>query len=257
MIISGVPCSRRELLKSAATLAACGIVGTNSAPAWGQQSSLQKEWWSIKRVSKALNQGDTTSAEITDFILDRIDTVDSKLHSYLTVMREEAKAMAASADKRIQQGQSRGLLDGVPIAVKDLFYTKDVKTTNATKVMSNFIPAFDATVVHKLKTAGAVLLGKLNQTEGAMVGYNPKLPYPRNPWDINVWPGVSSSGSGVAAAAGLAYATLGTDTGGSIRYPAAACGVVGLKPTWGPCQSIRTNSQNLVEGRLFADSWCV
>src|SRR5579859_6474600 len=121
----------------------------------------------------------------------------------------------------------------MPIAVKDLCYTRGVRTMAGTSIYANFIPDHDATVVAKLSQAGAVLLGKLNLTEGAMTGYNPARDIPVNPWREDVWAGASSSGSGVATAAGLCYGSIGTDTGGSIRLPSAANGIVGLKPTYG------------------------
>jgi amidase len=126
-----------------------------------------------------------------------------------------------------------GPLHGVPIAVKDLCFTKGVRTMGGARVLRDHVPDFNGTVVEKLESAGAVLLGKLNLTEGAMAGYNPDFQVPLNPWDTERWSGASSSGSGVATAAGLCFGSLGSDTGGSIRFPAAACGIVGIKPTWG------------------------
>jgi amidase len=121
----------------------------------------------------------------------------------------------------------------VPVAVKDLCQTKNIQTTCASRLLRNWRPDTNATVVERLEVAGAVLLGKLNLTEFAVAWYHPQMPTPLNPWDASLWPGASSSGSGVATAAGLCFASIGTDTGGSIRFPSAACGVVGLKPTWG------------------------
>ena len=166
-------------------------------------------------------------------MLDRIATVDRGLKSYATVMREEALAAARAAEQEIRAGRYRGPLHGVPVAVKDLCYTKGVRTMGGTTVRENFVPDVDATVVARLREAGAVLLGKLNLSEGAAAGYNPARDVPLNPWNPDRWPGMSSSGSGVATAAGLCYAAIGTDTGGSIRNPASANGVVGLKPTYG------------------------
>jgi amidase len=140
---------------------------------------------------------------------------------------------AKAAEAEIAKGRYRGPLHGVPVAVKDLCFTKGVRTMGGSAVMADHVPSFDATVVRRFDEAGAVLLGKLNLTEGAMGGYNPKLKVPENPWRESHWAGASSSGSGAATAAGLAYATLGSDTGGSIRHPSAVCGIVGLKPTWG------------------------
>lgn len=166
-------------------------------------------------------------------MLDRISTLDKKFSSYATVMADQAIAAATAAEQEINAGKYRGALHGVPIAVKDLCFTRGVRTMAGTRVLEDFIPGEDATVVTRLNAAGAILLGKLNLTEGAMVGYNPQRGIPRNPWDITRWPGASSSGSGVATAAGLCFAAIGTDTGGSIRFPSSACGVVGLKPTYG------------------------
>jgi amidase len=148
-------------------------------------------------------------------------------------MADEARAAAKAADEEMRQGRNRGPLHGVPIAVKDLCYTKGTRTMGGTPVYADFVPDEDATIVKKLKHAGAVIVGKLNLTEGAMAGYHRQFKIPRNPWRADWWTGVSSSGSGVATAAGLCSGTIGTDTGGSIRYPSAANGIVGLKPTYG------------------------
>ena len=166
-------------------------------------------------------------------MLARIDSLDQRLHSYAEVTAEHALAQARAAEEEIGRGEYRGPLHGVPIAVKDLAYTKGVTTAGGLAVLSDFIPSFDGTVVRKLAEAGSVLLGKLNLTEGAMGGYHRDFKIPVNPWRDDLWAGASSSGSGVATAAGLCFASLGTDTGGSIRYPAMANGVVGLKPTYG------------------------
>jgi amidase len=165
--------------------------------------------------------------------LDRIAHVDGYLKSYATVTPEQALTDARTAEREIRAGKYRGPLHGVPIGVKDLCYTKGVRTMGGTAVRKDFVPAFDATVVSKLRDAGAIVLGKLNLSEGAAAGYNPALDVPLNPWNPDRWPGMSSSGSGVALAAGLCFAAIGTDTGGSIRMPSSANGVVGLKPTYG------------------------
>jgi amidase len=166
-------------------------------------------------------------------MLARIARVDPVLKSYATLMADQAIADARAAEKEIQSGQYRGPLHGMPIGVKDLCYTKGVRTMGGTAVLKDFIPTFDATVVTRLRAAGAVILGKLNLSEGATAGYNPAFDVPLNPWNHDRWPGMSSSGSGVATAAGLCFASIGTDTGGSIRMPSSANGVVGLKPTYG------------------------
>ncbi|MEM7536691.1 MAG: amidase [Chloroflexota bacterium] len=190
-------------------------------------------YMTLTEVASLLEQREISSTELTTSILERIEAVDGTLKSYAIVMANHALAAAQKADAEIAAGQYRGPLHGVSIAVKDLCFTKGVRTMGGAKVLADHVPTYDATVVTRLEAAGAVLLGKLNLTEGALGGYHPELDIPLNPWKLDAWPGSSSSGSGAATAAGLAYGTLGSDTGGSIRFPAAACGVVGLKPTWG------------------------
>ncbi len=173
-----------------------------------------------------------SSTEVTHAILDRI-RAKARLNAYLTVMEESALRAAASADDEIRAGKSRGPLHGVPVAVKDLCQTRGILTTCASRLLRDWRPDSSATVVERLEAAGAVIVGKLNLTEFATIWYHPELPVPLNPWGDALWPGASSSGSGVATAAGLCFGSIGTDTGGSIRLPSAACGIVGLKPTWG------------------------
>ena len=187
----------------------------------------------ITEISEAIASKEVSPVEIAAAMLQRIDKLDGRLKSYATVMADSAMAAAQKAAQEIDAGMSRGPLHGVPIAVKDLCFTKGVRTMGAAKVLADHVPAFDGTVIAKLEAAGAVLLGKLNLTEGAMGGYNPEFDIPKNPWNPDRWTGSSSSGSGVATAAGLCLGSLGSDTGGSIRFPSAACGIVGLKPTWG------------------------
>ena len=188
---------------------------------------------SILDLSKLIKEKKISPVEVTEHLLGRIDAIDIELKSYATVTAEMAMDQAQIAEQQIMSGDYLGFLHGVPIALKDLCFTKGVRTMGGTAVLEDFKPAYDATIVERFRAAGAILLGKLNLTEGAMAGYNPKRQVPQNPWKEDHWPGASSSGSGVAAAAGLAYATIGSDTGGSIRHPAAVCGTVGLKPTWG------------------------
>ncbi|MYB22484.1 MAG: amidase [Chloroflexi bacterium] len=187
----------------------------------------------IEELAPRIASGDLSPVELTEAQLDRIDAHDGRLKSYATVMAESALAEAQRAADEIAAGDYRGPLHGIPIAVKDLCYTTGVRTMGGTKVLEDFVPEFDSTVVARFREAGAVLLGKLNLTEGAMAGYNRARQVPVNPWASDRWTGVSSSGSGVATAAGLCNASLGSDTGGSIRGPSASCGIVGLKPTWG------------------------
>ena len=187
----------------------------------------------LRDVARLIETQEISPVELTQLMLDRIAAVDGRLKSFATVMADEALASARAAEAEIHGGRYRGPLHGVPIAVKDLCYTRGVRTMGALAVLAEFVPDYDATVVRRLDDTGAVLLGKLNLTEGAMAGYHPDFDIPVNPWDSGLWTGVSSSGSGVATAAGLCFGSLGSDTGGSIRFPAAACGIVGLKPTWG------------------------
>ena len=187
----------------------------------------------IIEIAEGIATKQLSPVELTTAMLERIDRLDSRLKSYATVMADSAMAAAQKAEQEINAGQYRGPLHGIPIAVKDLCFTKGIRTMGAAKVLADHVPAFDATVIAKLEAAGAVLLGKLNLTEGAMGGYNREFEIPKNPWNSERWTGSSSSGSGVATAAGLCFGSLGSDTGGSIRFPAAACGIVGLKPTWG------------------------
>ncbi len=187
----------------------------------------------IEELAPQVAAGELSPVELTEAQLARIAAADGRLKSYATVMAESALAEARRAQEEIAAGDYRGPLHGIPIAVKDLCYTTGTRTMGGTKVLEDFVPEFDSTVVTRLREAGAVLLGKLNLTEGAMAGYNRARQVPVNPWAADRWTGVSSSGSGVATAAGLCYASLGSDTGGSIRSPSASCGIVGLKPTWG------------------------
>lgn len=187
----------------------------------------------LTQVADQIAAREISSVDLTTAMLDRIEQLDGQLKSYATLMADQAMASARAADEKIAGGTYRGPLHGVPIAVKDLCYTQGVRTMGGSKALMDHVPDFDSTVVKRFEEAGAVLLGKLNLTEGAMGGYNPALDIPKNPWNPTRWAGASSSGSGVATAAGLCYGSLGSDTGGSIRFPSAACGIVGIKPTWG------------------------
>ena len=187
----------------------------------------------ITDIAGLLERRELSPVELTGHMLERISTLDSQLNSYQTVVAERAMDAAAKAESEIVSGHYRGALHGIPVAVKDLCFTRGVPTRGGLAVLRDFVPDYDATVVQRLESAGAILLGKLNMTEGAMVGYHPDFKIPVNPWGSDLWPGASSSGSGVATAAGLCFAALGSDTGGSIRFPAMANGVVGLKPTYG------------------------
>ena len=187
----------------------------------------------ISELTRLLHTRKLSPVELTRSLLQRIERLDPQLRSYATVTPELALAQARDAERLLMRHRILGPLHGVPIAVKDLCFTKGIATAAGMPIHRNFIPAFDATVVARLRDAGAVLLGKLQMTEGAFADHHPDITPPVNPWHADHWPGASSSGSGVASAAGLCYGAIGTDTGGSIRFPCAANGVTGLKPTWG------------------------
>ena len=188
---------------------------------------------SISQLADGLRKRDFSSVELTQHFLQRIKQHE-QLNAYITVTEEVALKQAQAADKKLAHGDTT-LLTGVPIGQKDIFCTRDIKTSCGSKMLDNFISPYDATVVEKLNNVGAVLLGKLNMDEFAMGSSNETSYYgpTHNPWDIKAVPGGSSGGSAVAVAAGLAVCATGTDTGGSIRQPAAFCGITGLKPTYG------------------------
>ena len=188
---------------------------------------------SASELSGLIQSREVSPVEATEAYLDRIDSLDFKLNAYLTVTRELAMDAAREAEREIAAGQHRGPMHGVPVAVKDQFYSAGVRTTGGSRIMANFVPDEDATVIANLKQAGAVLLGKTNLTEFAITGFSHRYSTPRNPWDLDTYAGGSSSGSGAATAAYLCATSLGEDTGGSIRFPATWCGLVGLRPTWG------------------------
>ncbi len=189
---------------------------------------------SIRQLQQALRDGKTSSVALTQACLERIAATDEQINAFVTVCGDEALAAAAEADRQIAAGQG-GPLTGIPIAVKDIFNTAGVRTSCGSRILENYIAPYDATAFARLREQGAILLGKLNMDEFAMGSSNENSANGpvRNPWDLERVPGGSSGGSAAALASGQALATLGTDTGGSIRQPASFCGVVGVKPTYG------------------------
>jgi len=196
---------------------------------------------SIEQIGKLFRKRKLSPVELTKLLLARIDQLNPKLNAYLTVAADLALTQAKRAESELfaprgRKGhRDRGPLHGIPISLKDNIYTEGVRTTAGSKILKDFIPQRDAQVVAQLKAAGAVILGKTNMHEFAygVTTNNPHFGPSRNPWDLSRIPGGSSGGSAAAVAAGLCYGSIGTDTGGSIRIPAALCGVVGLKPTFG------------------------
>lgn len=190
-------------------------------------------WQSLLEISGRIAAGELTARAVTERMLERIGRLDPHLHAFHRPMPDTALAEADAADVAIAAGQRRGPLHGVPVAIKDLIDARGVPTAAGTTILADAVAAEDSTIVARLRGAGAVILGKLHMTEGAHLDHHPERPRPVNPWSADRWTGVSSSGSAVAPAAGLCYATLGSDTGGSIRMPSAACNLSGIKPTWG------------------------
>lgn len=187
----------------------------------------------LLELASLIARREISPVEATDRTLERITALDGRLASYVHVTGAAARADALAAERAIRAGRYRGPLHGIPIAVKDLFAVEGLATGAGMTIRGGERAAEDSTVVARLKAAGAIIIGTLQMTEGAYSDHHPAIVPPKNPWAHDHWPGISSSGPAVAVAAGLSFGTIGSDTGGSIRWPAAANGLTGLKPSWG------------------------
>ncbi|PZR98558.1 MAG: Asp-tRNA(Asn)/Glu-tRNA(Gln) amidotransferase GatCAB subunit A [Candidatus Nephthysia bennettiae] len=219
----------------------------------------------IEQAARLLRSRTISSVELTQATLDRIQALEGRLHAFITVTSDLAVAQARRAEREIARGDYRGPLHGIPVTLKDLYWTRGIRTTAGSKILADFVPDRDATATARLAAAGAVLVGKANMHEFAIgaTTENPFYGTCHNPWNLEHIPGGSSGGSAAAVAAGLGLASLGSCTGGSIRIPAAFCGIVGLKPTYGlvPRTGIVPNSSSLDHGgpmtRTAADAAAV
>lgn len=259
----GGACDRRTLMTGIAgsgiMLAGLGYPGrANAARVHGDDSSVPCDW-TLRHAAAMLTGGSITSAELTGQMLARIAKYDPALQSFFSVMEERAMREAHAADEQRSAGKLLGPLQGIPIALKDNIDAIGAPTTVGMAIYKGRVASADAAVVQRLRNAGAVIIGKNTLPEGALFARNPELAgLPRNPWNREYWTGVSSWGSGISVAAGMCLSSLGTDTGGSIRLPAATNGVVGLKPTWGRvCRAgVFPLSPSLdVVGPLARDAW--
>ncbi|MGD0177882.1 MAG: amidase [Candidatus Bathyarchaeia archaeon] len=196
----------------------------------------------LREIAKKIRSGETSPSEIVRLLLEQIRRTDDKLQAYITVCEESSLKLAEAAELQLKAGHDLGVLHGIPVSIKDLYETEGIRTTCGSRLMQDYVPKKDSTVVARLKSKGAIVLGKLNTHEFALGAMSPPT---KNPWDLGRIPGGSSGGSAAALAMGSAIATTGSDTGGSIRIPASFCGVVGLKPTYG----------RVSRAGIFPESW--
>lgn len=189
----------------------------------------------VSEIARKIKEKEITIKEVLDSVYNRIENVEEKVSAYVTLTKEQAYNRATKLQERLDNGEDIGIIGGVPIAIKDNICTNGIKTTCSSKMLENFVPFYDATVIEKLENAGAIIIGKTNMDEFAMGSSteNSAIKKTKNPWDLERVPGGSSGGSAAAVACDIAPCALGTDTGGSIRQPASFCNVVGLKPTYG------------------------
>ncbi len=189
----------------------------------------------VSKIARKIKEKEITIKEVLDSVYNRIENVEEKVSAYVTLTKEQAYNRATKLQERLDSGEDIGIMGGVPIAIKDNICTNGIKTTCSSKMLENFVPFYDATVIEKLENAGAIIIGKTNMDEFAMGSSteNSAIKKTKNPWDLERVPGGSSGGSAAAVACDIAPCALGTDTGGSIRQPASFCNVVGLKPTYG------------------------
>jgi amidase len=224
--------NRRELLGASLGLLSVAALAQKPATSKDDASQAPLAYLGLLELTRLLHARKLSTVEVVQAQLARIAAIDPELHSYIRITADLALAQARMAEKAILAGEIEGPLHGAPMGIKDVIWTRDAITAAGSAQYANYLPGTNAACVDRLFAAGAILLGKLTTTEFAGATYDPSVPVPVNPWNPSLWAGASSSGPGVGVAAGLCYGALGTDTGGSVRFPSALDGIVGFKPTW-------------------------